>query len=209
MRCQWGVLYGLAAAGVLAGCNNNGASKNWQAETERLEREVKKLSDQLSVQEARLERQETQIANLTRLGPDRLERLLRVGKIELPGPHAGDDDDGRPGDDGVRVMIRPWDQDGDLLKVAADITIEIYDLGNPEGSQKIGTHEFTAEQARKEWYSRFATGHYTLKCPWQKGPPAHTDLTVRVEFVDLLSGKTFNAQTVCKIKLTPASQPGG
>jgi len=43
-----------------------------------------------------------------------------------------------------------------------------------------------------------------VKCPWpppDRKPPEHRDLTIRVQFTDYLTGKTFLAETLCRIKL--------
>ena len=147
-----------------------------------------------------------QIESLQALGGKRLDKIFHVQRIELGQYTGGADLDDRAGDDAVRVYLKPIDQDGATIKAAGSVTIELYDLAAPKGKKLIGTYTWTVDQAAKTWTS-FVLYHYKFDCKWKSGPPAHDDVTVRVAFVDYLSGKRFTAQTACKVKLAPTPPP--
>jgi hypothetical protein len=81
------------------------------------------------------------------------------------------------------------------------VTIQLYDLAQPPDKTLIGEYKWTIEQVVKAFSSGFMAYHYTFTCPWRNGPPAHDQITVRVAFVDYLTGKTLLVQKHCKIDL--------
>lgn len=198
-----------AACLVLAvgGCFNNQQKPSeiqlLRERVESLEEKNDELQELVVKQRTQIDQQSERIANLMEIAPDRLKRVLKVDRIELADRTGGFQEDDQPGDDGVRVFLRPIDQDGQLLKAAGEIVVEVYDLANPDGLQKLGAYEFSPEEAREVWHERLWTGHYTLECPWRLGPPVHRELTIRVRFVELLTGLPFTAQGVFEVDLPP------
>jgi hypothetical protein len=186
-------------------------SSGCQTQTElELQRQVTALSErieeqdhQLVAQRATIEKLYQQIEKVRGLSSKDLERIFYPEKIEIASLSGGDDYDGQPGDDGITVYLRPVDRDGDAVKVAGDIRIQLYDLANPPNENLIGDYSVPADEVSKLWYGKFATYHYTLRCPWQKGPPKHDEITIRATFEDYLTKRVVTAQTVCKIKLPP------
>ena len=90
---------------------------------------------------------------------------------------------------------------------------DLYDSGelgfdihfNPDTSPPIGgateTITITFPSGATWAFSGFMTNYYSFICPWKSSPPAHEEITVRVEFVDYLTGKSFTAQKTCKLQL--------
>ena len=117
----------------------------------------------------------------------------------------GADYDGKPGDDGVTVYLRPRDADGHVVKVPGRITVQLLDntdLGSP---RPLGLYVFAdPSELRKLWHGRFATQHYTLKCPFPPGTklPDARRVTVSAEFVDYLTGATLTAVEEVPVSLT-------
>ena len=72
----------------------------------------------------------------------------------------GYDDDGRPGDDGVVVYVRPVDKVGDALKTAGAIRVQVFDLAEGEG-HLVGDCFVPAEKAGEIWYGKLLTYHFT------------------------------------------------
>jgi hypothetical protein len=183
------------------GCDNTTAERMRQLDQQirQLNDQTDKLGKEVTAKDAVIETQRQQIATLQHLGDKRLEKLYYVTAIRidrLTGPANYDD---KPGPDGITVYIQPVDQDGHVIKAAGDIRIQLLDLANADGKHLIGEYRLDAEHARKAWYGRLMTNHYSVKCPWRSGPPAHEDITVRVEFTDYLTGKTFRDQMVVKL----------
>ncbi len=148
--------------------------------------------------------QQKQIRSLQDLGPRRLEKLYHVKSIEIGRYTAGVDNDTKPGDDAVKVFIRPLDQNGDVIKAAGDMTIQLFDLSLAPKNTLIGQCRHGVDELTKYWASGFLTYQYTFECSW-KTPPKGAEVTVRAEFVDYLTGKHHVAQTVAKVKLAPAA----
>jgi hypothetical protein len=123
---------------------------------------------------------------------------LRIEKLS-----GGEDYDDKPGDDGVTVYLRMLDRDGDSVKRAGDIRIELYDLANPEGRNRIGEYNISRAQSRELWFGKLMTYHYTIKCPWQDGPPAHAEITIRATFEDYVTKRRLTAQETRTVDLPP------
>lgn len=193
-----GVLAGLVGVG---GCYGGGKTAD-------LRRENIKLAEQVAAQQRKIEELEATIAKLqaqldTARGISEEERaaLIVPERIEIVRGTRGEDYDGQPGDDGVTVHFRPVDRDGDALKVAGDVTIEVFDL--EAGGRRVGACHVPAVALRDKWLGALMTKHFTIKCPWTDGQPAHDSVTVMVTFVDLLTGRTLTAQ-----EAVPVNQGG-
>ena len=129
------------------------------------------------------------------------DRLFTPVEIQIDPLTGGSNWDGKPGDDGVTVYLKPVDRDGDAVKAAGDVRIEILDLDNPPDQQLVGRYGVEADQLGKLWYGKLMTQHYTFECPWTKSKPRHGQLTVRVKFIDYATKKTLTAQGLCAVKL--------
>ena len=186
-------------------------SAGCQSPTElELQRQVHELNEQITEKDHQLAARRSTIAqlhkqlqNATGLTDEKLKKIFYPEKIEIASLSGGDDYDGQPGDDGVTVYLRPIDRDGDAVKVAGHIRIELYDLANPPDANLIGVYPVPVDQVSKLWYGKLATYHYTVRCPWQSGPPKHDEITIRATFVDYLTQRVITAQTVCKVGLAP------
>jgi len=164
--------------------------------------EVRKVRELNAGLQAELVAQRKQIDSLQALGGrERLKRLFRVQRIALGRYTGGVDLDGKEGDDGIKVYLRPIDADGSVIKAAGTVKIQLFDLAIEGKDNLIGRYEWTAEQISKQWSSGFMTYHFSFKCPWKASPPAHDEITVRVEFIDYLTGKVLTAQKLCKVNL--------
>lgn len=182
--------------------------------------DLRRLKDQVEAQKARIttleaalataqrtaDEQQKQIETLQQVEPDRMARLVVPVRIELDRLTGGYDEDGRPGDDGVVAYVQPIDADGHVIKAAGSLRMEVFDLANPPERSLVAQGEWDADHTRPTWNGRMWTHHFTVRCPWpppDRQPPDHDELTVRVQFTDLLTGKTFTAQRVCRVKLPP------
>jgi hypothetical protein len=90
--------------------------------------------------------------------------------------------------------------------VAGDIRVELYALAAPSDQTRIGVYEFPHDKAAELWYGKLLTDHYTLRCPWQAGPPAHPEITIRATFVDFLTKRVLTAQASATVRLPPEAQ---
>jgi len=198
----------LAAALTAAG----GCVSVKQAESEKILAErrdaleqVRTLSDRNEALQSELAAQRKQIDTLQALGGQkRLDLLFRVERIAMGRHTGGIDTDDKGGQDGIKVFLLPIDADGSVIKAAGDVKIQLFDLAADPAQNLVGEYRWTVEQLSKQWSSGFMAYHFSFECPWPDGPPQHDEITVRVEFTDYLTGKTFTAQELCKVKLHAA-----
>jgi outer membrane murein-binding lipoprotein Lpp len=127
-----------------------------------------------------------------------LQKLYTVHGLSFGRLTGGDDiDPEKPGDEQLKVYVCPTDDDGQPIKAAGAFKVELFDLAK-SGDTRIGTWNFSTEQARALWFGRALLYTYVLSCPWQR-PPTHADLTVRVTYVDELTHRTFTAETPARV----------
>jgi len=177
--------------------------KQLTAELESARAETETANQAVSQARRELARRQKRIDTLVSLGPERLKKLYYAKAVKLGQYTGGADLDGQSGDDGVKVFLRPIDANGDTIKAAGSVTIQLYDLCQPADKTLIGQYEFSVDEVSKAFSGGFLTYHFSFTCPWKSGPPKHAGITVRVEFIDYLTGKTLSTQKVCKIDLPP------
>lgn len=199
------LLAGLLMIGSL-GCNAFGSSKEMRLLREQVAAQKQQnaaLEERIIALQRTLDEQKQQITTLQTLGADRLAMLVAPVRLELERTTGGYDEDGRPGDDGVVAYVRPIDDDGDVVKVAGVLVMDVFDLTGVE-PRLVAHAELDAANTRKAWHGRLWTQHFTIQCPWPppgNEPPPTRELTVRVLFTDLLTGRTLTAQRAVTIKL--------
>ncbi|MFQ5806210.1 MAG: hypothetical protein ACE5I3_07160 [Phycisphaerae bacterium] len=186
----------------LVGCQTE-ETMELQRKITRLTEQIEKKDNQLVAQRVTIGQLHEQLQYARGWTDEDLEKIFYPERVVIASLSGGDDYDGQPGDDGITVYLRPVDRDGDAIKVAGDIRIELYDLANPPNENLIGKYFVPVDQVHKLWYGKLATYHYTVRCPWQKGPPRHDEITIRATFQDYLTQRVMTAQTVCKIKFAP------
>jgi hypothetical protein len=193
----------LALLMMLGGCGPT------QAEFDQSRNEAVELRQQVAAVRVELEglqntinEQRQQVDTLMNLGDKRLELLYQVQRLQVGRYTGGVNTDNRPGDDAVKVMFSPIDQQGSELKAAGSLTVELYDLAAPADRNLVGKCSYSVQDMSRFWYSGFATYHYSVVCPFMS-PPRHEEITIRIAFTEYLTGKVFTAQTTAKVNLPP------
>jgi len=103
------------------------------------------------------------------------------------------------GHDAVKVYLIPRDASGSAIKAAGSVTIRLFDLAAPEGAELLGHCERTPKELESQWFTGLLMpDHYSIVCPLTKHP-GHADVTIRAEFVDYVTGKTFTATTTVRV----------
>jgi len=164
---------------------------------------------QLLQQKARLEQQNAQlkeqVATLQKFPPDRMDQLVKVEKIELgkfTRAYDGDieqDPDGY--DDGVIVYLILKDNDGDVIKAAGTVEIQLWDL---VVAKHIIGELIPMSDLQAHWLSGPLTNHYKFQLPWPKDNlPIHRFLTLKLRFQEALTGRTFEEHQKIEIRIQP------
>ncbi len=163
---------------------------------------------QLESQNERLRRElrdaNARIETLSALGEDRLEKLNRVQRVRFGSGTGGADLDDEPGDELVKVVLEPIDQDGAVVKAAGSVKLQLFDLAaDREPGKLVAELSADPDAVSDAWASGFLSRQYGFKLPVDV-PDRDRELTLRVEFVDYLTGRTFTAQQVVTLRA-----PGG
>lgn len=135
---------------------------------------------------------------------------MRVAKIVLNNKLTGGyDADGKPGDEGVLVVIEPRDARGKYVPLAAPISIAVLDPKQSGGGRRIATWKFdTAETTAHLKKSLFGRGIH-IELPWPNQPPQQERLVIRAQY-ETIDGRRLEAQRTIYIAPTatvPLWQP--
>ena len=196
-------------AAMLAGCADQTADKLIKCQNENfdLKERNEKLHKELVDAQQTIHQQNSQIENLEKLGPARIEQLTRVEKVDLDRQTGGYDDNNDRYDDGVAIFLRPIDAKGHTIKAAGALRVKLFELDGDEPKIR-GQCQLTADELSQKWTGRFWTNHYSVRCPFTTMPTS-SNITVQMEFTELLTGKPFIAQKLIEIKLPPTTLPTG
>jgi outer membrane murein-binding lipoprotein Lpp len=200
-RRAWFAAVLLPAAATCSGCNSAAYLDTMEGELDTLRAEVRDLRRQNERLKAEAASLRQQVADLQALGPKRLEKLFHVTRIRLRSATGGIDLDDKDGDDAVKVYLQPLDRDGSPVKAAGDVRIQLFDLAAEPDGNLIGQYEWAVDDVAKRWSAFLGTYHYSFVCQWKAHRPKHKDVTVRVEFTDYLTGRTFEARESCQVYL--------
>ncbi len=190
----------LAAAALLAGCSGpNQANillrKQNQALTqqvEELQRHNAGLAAQLAVDE------NNPGATTPQLPESRLDKLYTTHGLAFGRETGGFSNNPTGPDQMVKVAVYPTDQDGDALKAAGSVKIELFDLAEPD--TRLGTWNFSPDEAKPHWYGHVFLYMYIFDLPWQT-MPKHTQLVLQATFTDELTGRQFTAKRDIEVRL--------
>lgn len=196
---------GVALSLSVQACVSSGERSKLIQENEALQHDKQRLERVVAQRDGTIARLHQQVDKLEDFGPDRPADFFTPAKLEIASLSGGADYDGKPGDDGVTVYLQPRDAHGDVVKVPGRITIQLLDNTDMTSPHILGVYVFDdPEKLGRLWHSRFATNHYTLKCPFPPGArlPDTRRVTVSAEFVDYLTGGTLTA-----VKEVPVTYP--
>ncbi|OWY71891.1 hypothetical protein B7486_09570 [cyanobacterium TDX16] len=185
----------------LAGCLQPDSGDSRITQIQQLEDRIESQNRELIQQKSQIAEQARQIQTLQGLSePDRLARLVHVDKIRLQSLSGGYDDDRDGIDDGAVAYLQLLDAQGDVIKAAGSVVMEVFDLAAPDAERQVLMHQLGPEELAATWFGRFMTSHYSIKAPWPSGRmPAHKSLTIVVRFTELLTGESFEVQLPVKV----------
>ncbi len=193
---------GLLITALLAGCQDNTVPQLRQ-EVADLRSSIKEKDNQLVAQKAALDKLNDEVTRISGITPEDLKKVFYPAQLVIDKLSGGYDIDSKPGDDGVTVYLKPIDNDGDVIKVAGEIDIQLYDLAAPPQQNFIGEYKIPLAKVRELWHGKLWTNHYAIKCPWPGAPPQHPEITIRAVFTDFLTKRVVAAQSTCLVKLPP------
>ena len=203
---------------VVAGCVTRG-------NVELLEARLRERVDELSQLQSQLRETESKLAIARReavdlraqlnsngqktILPEQADVLYRATGIRINTLLTGGlDRDEIPGDDTLSVVLVPHDADGEVLKLPAQIEIEVLDLSKPQDQQRIGSWTFSVDESRPHWHrGLFGTG-YLFNLKWQQIPES-SELLLHARLTTT-DNRQFDTSSL--VRVTPAAsspiQPG-
>ncbi len=107
--------------------------------------------------------------------------------------------DNKPGDDGLVIVVEPWDDTGRMLAEAADIAVVLIDPAEPKETARYAQWQFDTREAAKLFRDGDVPGLH-LELPWPGDPPRHDRLHLFVRYTTT-DGRKLEADTMVEIDL--------
>ena len=145
-----------------------------------------------------------QLAGQVAGNPSDRKYAFTVESLEIASRSGGMDTDKKPGHDVVVVFLEPKDRDGATIKAAGTIRVKLFDLAADEGHRLLAEKTITPSQCSDAFSDSLLAYHYRIDLPLKS--PAHTELTIQAEFVDVLTGKPHRAQKAIRVLPKPTPQ---
>jgi hypothetical protein len=182
------------------GCQEQSQNSLWD-QVKDLGKEKVTLREQNEKLQSENTQLKEQVKTLSEIGGEaRLEAIAAIKKIEI-GKRSGlfDKDD-----DGVKekliVYVRPSDDTGDTVKIPGTITTQLWNLNNKSDEALLASWTLGPEEIKMLWASTFMTNYYRLTFDIADIMTGQgQELTVKVRFVDYVTGKILTAQKVIQI----------
>lgn len=101
------------------------------------------------------------------------------------------------------VYVQPVDTDGDVVKAAGDVSVQLWNLNRPADQALLGQWQVPQAQLHKLWIDTLlGSAYYRLTFDSPLPPEVlAAPLTVKVTFTDYLTGELFRDQHVIKPRL--------
>ncbi len=188
---------GLTLVAVLAAGCGIGSERKAPAEikVQQIAREKTELMRDLQQAKAENQQLAEQIKALSvfpedkPLNPYRLQRV----KVTRYSNFYDKDNDGKR--EKLIVYVEPIDIDGDAVKAAGTMDVQLWNLNNLNGQAMLGQWQVDPNDLRKLWYDTLVSANYrlTFDAPPELDVLAEP-LTVKVTFTDYLTGEIFRDQ---------------
>jgi len=185
---------------LITGCSNPKEKELLSAQIKQLTQEKTQLQEQLEQFDSENKGLKDQIQALSGLPENvRLENLNRLEKIKI-GRYTGffdKDDDGKK--EKLIVYIHPTDEQGNALKAAGTVEVQLWDLNKSNDQAMLGQWKIQPDELKKLWFETLVSIYYRLTFDvTDVVENLEEPLTVKVTFTDYLTGKVFNEQKAIK-----------
>lgn len=179
---------------TLVGCGG-GQSPQWE-QIKQLEQEKTTQAmraDALQQENETLRQQLATLSGLdkaTRLG--QLDTLTKIALGKRTGLYDKNNDTIK---DALLVYLEPTDTQQDYIKAIGTIEVELWNLANPAAQAKLAEWVLEPAELQKHWGGNVFSSYYRLPLNLHGNLTGkERELTVKVTFTDLLSGKVLTTQ---------------
>ncbi|MHB8901216.1 MAG: hypothetical protein ACYC6Y_20905 [Thermoguttaceae bacterium] len=108
--------------------------------------------------------------------------------------------DGKPGDDGLVIVVEPWDGSGRMLSTAADVSVVLIDPAEPAQTARYAQWNFSAQQVAELFRDGDVPGLH-LELPWPGDPPRHGRMHLFVRYATS-DGRNLEADSLVDLQLS-------
>jgi len=182
----------------LLGCGSPPSGDGSSERIARLQKERLELQREIERLEQLTERLQGQVDTLAGL-PEAVEKnyLYHLKQVELSKYTGLYDQSGDNVADTLRVYLKPVDQDGDIVKAAGLVDVQLWNLEGSAQDAMIGQWRVEPPALRALWYASLLTINYRLEFELPSAAIAvASPLTVKMQFTDMLTGKVFVQQRI-------------
>lgn len=114
--------------------------------------------------------------------------------------------DGKPGDDGLYLVLVPRNSAGEFVPTTGDLTIVVEETQSENSALRIGRYEFTAEELKEHLEPIGSAPGLHLPIRWTDQTPSSTSVEVYVKFT-LSDGTTMVNRRTFPLRKLAASGP--
>jgi hypothetical protein len=187
-----------AALSFAAGCKPSNLRVAIASEVVELKQQNKQCEDKLKKSQAEAEQLKKQVATLSELKSGlKLESIYNLQSIKIT-RYTGLYENEAGKKERLVVYIQPIDDDGDVIKAAGSVDVQLWDLSRTEKPLLAQWH-IEPTELKKMWVATVMSINYRL--PFDVGDilaGVKGDLTVKVTFTDYIFGKVFTVEHVIK-----------
>lgn len=185
------------------GCTIQTAKKPAPTQVERLTAEKAELQKQLEQARAENDHMLKQAQTLSKLpGEKRADAVYHLKSVRIGRFTNFYDDDKTPGATGKKklvVYVEPIDETGDAVKAGGAVEVQLWDLSKKENEARLAQWQVEPNELKTLWLGGMFSSGYRLSFD-AAGIIDKFDkpLTVKVNFIDYLSGGTFTEQFIIR-----------
>ena len=192
---------------LLGGCRSTGKDL-LEAELRTKEGHLRDMHDELERAEYQNEALMRELKTIrqspnSKITPEQASQTFTLKQITLGRGTGGLDEDNRPGDEAVQVILEPRDGDGHTIKAPGNLHVEALEISTEGLKVPVSTWDISSDQLRRSWKSGFFSTGYILVLPWRECWPASEKVRLTARFT-LTDGRVFEADKDIHIRLGPA-----
>jgi hypothetical protein len=188
---------------VLSGCGIGSERVSpLEMKVRSLEQEKAQLAGQLEQSRIETEQVKAQVKALAVLPQDKKEnRFYALETVKIARFTDFYDKGGDVPQKKLIVYVQPVDQAGDAIKTAGTVSIQLWNLNDPNSKAPLGQWQVGPEQLYKLWFNSFLSTAFRLTFDVSPTSAALAQpLTVRMTFTDYLTGQVFTDQYIIQPK---------
>lgn len=195
-------IYASALLLLASGCGIGSERKDpAELKAEKLRQEKAALTGDVQQYQAEIAQLRAQIQALSVLPQDRKDNPYELTTIRIARISNFFDKDSNGTQEKLIVYVQPIDAEGDIVKAAGTVSVQLWNLNNPNGEARLGQWKVEPAELRKLWFNSLTTGYRLTFDRPENLTVLSEPLTVKVTFIDYLTGESFRAQQVIEPRL--------